>query len=105
MTILGMSIGIGAILFLVSFGEGLRKTLLERITTSESLLTLDVTEAKAGIVLLNGDMIKSIEQMNGVSEVSPASHLTAQGLMGDISADLSAISVKPSFSGWAELKF
>lgn len=97
LTILGMSIGIGAILFLVSFGEGLRMTLLERITTSESLLTLDVTEAKAGIVSLNSEMIKSIEQTEGVAEVSPASQLIAQGLMGDISADLSAISIKPSF--------
>jgi len=97
LTVLGMSIGIGAILFLVSFGEGLRTTLLERITTSESLLTLDVTEAKAGIVSLNGDMIKSIEGLDGVSEVSPASQLIAQGVMGDMSADLSAISIKPSF--------
>lgn len=97
LTVLGMSIGIGAILFLVSFGEGLRTTLLERITTSESLLTLDVTEAKTGIVSLNGNMIKSIEGLDGVSEVSPASQLIAQGLMGDMSADLRAVSIKPSF--------
>jgi putative ABC transport system permease protein len=97
LTVLGMSIGIGAILFLVSFGEGLRMTLLERITTSESLLTLDVTEAKAGIVSLNSEMIRSIEEMEGVSEVSPASQLITQGHIGDMSADLSAISIKPSF--------
>jgi len=97
LTVLGMSIGIGAILFLVSFGEGLRTTLLERITTSESLLTLDVTEAKAGIVSLNGEMIKNIGQMDGVAEVSPASQLITQGHIGDMSADLSAISIKPSF--------
>lgn len=97
LTVLGMSIGIGAILFLVSFGEGLRTTLLERITTSESLLTLDVTEAKAGIVSLNKNMIESIGQMEGVSEVSPASQLIAQGRIGDMSADLSAISIQPSF--------
>lgn len=97
LTVLGMSIGIGAILFLVSFGEGLRMTLLERITTSESLLTLDVTEAKAGIVSLDRNMIESIKQMEGVSEVSPASQLIAQGRIGGMSADLSAISIKPSF--------
>lgn len=97
LTVLGMSIGIGAILFLVSFGEGLRMTLLERITTSESLLTLDVTEAKAGIVSLDRNMIESIKQMEGVSEVSPASQLITQGRIGDMSADLSAISIKPSF--------
>lgn len=97
LTVLGMSIGIGAILFLVSFGEGLRTTLLERITTSESLLTLDVTEAKAGIVSLDVKMIEGMEKTDGVAEVSPAAQLIAQGLVGDMSADLSAISIKPSF--------
>ena len=33
LTILGMSIGIAAILFLVSLGYGLQQTLLQRITT------------------------------------------------------------------------
>lgn len=72
-------------------------TLLERITTSESLLTLDVTEAKAGIVSLDRNMIESIKQMEGVSEVSPASQLITQVRIGGMSADLSAISIKPSF--------
>lgn len=97
LTVLGMSIGIGAILFLVSFGEGLRMTLLERITTTESLLTLDVTGARSGITSLDKNMIESIERMDGVSEVSPASQLVAQGHIGDTSAELSAISVRPSF--------
>lgn len=97
LTILGMSIGIGAILFLVSFGYGLQKTLLERITTSESLLTLDVTEAKSGLVNLNKEMIGKLEQVEGVSEVSPAFQLTTQGHIGDISADLVTVGIKPSF--------
>ncbi|MFA6973772.1 MAG: FtsX-like permease family protein [Parcubacteria group bacterium] len=97
LTVLGMSIGIGAILFLVSFGYGLQKTLLERITTSESLLTLDVTEAKSGLVSLNSEMIDKIKQLEGVVEVSPAFQLTSQGHIGDISADLVSIGVNSSF--------
>jgi putative ABC transport system permease protein len=97
LTVLGMSIGIGAILFLVSFGYGLQRTLLERITTSESLMTLDVTEAKSGLVSLNGDMINKIKQVPGVIEVSPAFQLTSQGRIGDISADLVSIGASPSF--------
>ena len=97
MTVLGMSIGIAAILFLVSLGYGLQKTLLERITTSDSLLTLDVSEAKSGIVSLNRDMIKKIEEMNGVDEVSPAFQIITQGRLDDLSADLTTIGSKPSF--------
>lgn len=97
LTILGMSIGIGAILFLVSLGYGLQKTLLERITTSDSLLTLDITEAKSGLIMLDGDRLGKIEQMKGVSEVSPAFQLTSQGHLEDLSADLVVFASKPSY--------
>lgn len=97
LTILGMSIGIGAILFLVSLGFGLQDTLLSRITTSDSLLTLDVSEAKSGVVSLDRNMIKKIEAMTGVDEVSPAFQITTQGHLDELSADLLLFGSKPSF--------
>ncbi len=97
LTVLGMSIGIGAILFLVSLGYGLQKTLLERITTSDSLLTLDVSEAKSGAVMLNRDMVKKIGEMPGVEDVSPAFRITTQGHIDDLSADLVTMGSKASF--------
>ncbi|EKE19328.1 MAG: cell division protein FtsX [uncultured bacterium] len=97
LTVLGMSIGIGAILFLVSLGYGLQKTLLERITTSDSLLTLDISEAKSGMVSLNSEMLTKIKEMPGVEDVSPAFQITTQGHLEDLSADLATIGAKPSF--------
>lgn len=97
LTILGMSIGIGAILFLVSLGYGLQKTLLERITTSDSLLTLDVSEAKSGLVSLDQQMVDKISAMSGVEDVSPAFQITTQGHLDDLSADLLVFSSKASF--------
>lgn len=97
LTILGMSIGIGAILFLVSLGYGLQKTLLERITTSDSLVTLDVSEAKSGVVSLNGEMVKKMQELPGVEEVSPAFQLTTQGHLEDLSADLVVFGSTPGF--------
>lgn len=92
-----MGIGIGAILFLVSLGYGLQKTLLERITTSESLLTLDVTEAKSGVISLDQKTIDDIKGFEGVAEVSSAFQLTAQGNVADLSADIIAIGTDPAF--------
>ncbi|KKT94287.1 MAG: Macrolide export ABC superfamily ATP binding cassette transporter, ABC/membrane protein, partial [Parcubacteria group bacterium GW2011_GWC1_45_14] len=97
LTVLGMSIGIAAIMFLVSLGEGLRTTLLERITTSDSLLTLDISEAKSGIVSLSREVVQGLEEMSGVDEVSPAFQITTQGHIEDLSADLIAFGSKPSF--------
>ena len=97
LTVLGMSIGIAAILFLVSLGYGLQKTLLERITTSDSLVTLDVSQAKSGAVSLDSDMLKKITSLSGVVQVSPAFQLDAQGRLDDLSADITTIGAQPSF--------
>ncbi len=97
LTVLGMSIGIGAILFLVSLGYGLQKALLEKITTSESLLTLDISEPKSALVKLDDNMLSQIESEDGVQEVSPAFQLTAQGQLDGLSADLVVFGIKPSF--------
>lgn len=97
LTILGMSVGIGAILFLVSLGYGLQKTLLERITTSESLLTLDVTESKSEAVLLNNEEVEKIKNMEGVVEVSPAFQISSQGKINELMADLITIGIQPSY--------
>ncbi len=97
LTILGMSIGIAAILFLVSLGYGLQKTLLEKITTSDALLTLDVTETKSSSVILNEETVSTIAGIDGAEEISPAFQLGAEGHLDDLSAKLTAIVVKPSF--------
>lgn len=97
LTVLGMSIGIGAILFLVSLGFGLQDTLLSRITTSDSLLTLDISEAKSGIVTLDNELLKKVQAMQGVDEISPAFQVNTQGHLEDLSADLSVTGAKPSF--------
>ncbi len=97
LTILGMGVGIAAIVFLVSFGYGLQETLLERITTSESLLTLDVTEANAEGDRLNKETLEKIKKMEGVEEVSPAFSLPAQGRIGDLTSDLQVVGIQSSF--------
>ncbi|EKE11780.1 MAG: cell division protein FtsX [uncultured bacterium] len=97
LTVLGMSVGIGAILFLVSLGYGLQKTLLEKITTADSLLTLDVSEARSGLVNLDHGLVDEIRHMDGVVETSASFRISSQGHMNDISADLAVNAVEPSF--------
>jgi ABC-type antimicrobial peptide transport system permease subunit len=97
LTILGMSVGIGAILFLVSFGYGLQKTLLERITTSDSLLTLDVSEAKNDGVILDKVSLEKIKNIPGVAEISPSFQLSSQGRLNELSADLAVFGSEPLY--------
>jgi putative ABC transport system permease protein len=97
LTVFGMSIGIAAILFLVSFGYGLQKTLLERITTSDSLVTLDIASAGNESPVLDTDLMQTLHDIPGVVDVVPAVSLSSQGKLDSITFDLETIGSQDSF--------
>ncbi|MDI6603228.1 MAG: ABC transporter permease [Patescibacteria group bacterium] len=86
-TILGISIGIGAILFLVSLGYGLERLILEQITTEEALLTLDVTPPKAELVTLDKEVLDQISKIPQVEEISPLVTIPGQITLGKLTSD------------------
>ncbi|MFH1745381.1 MAG: FtsX-like permease family protein [bacterium] len=88
LTILGISVGIGAILFLVSFGYGLQKLILEKITNSESLLSMDVSTGNLEGLKIDDKTIEKIKNVDNVEKVSPL--ISTQVLMNinDISTEL-----------------
>ncbi len=90
LTILGISVGIGAILFLVSLGYGLQVFILNSITNSDALLSLDVSTGDLENLKLNKQSIEEILQLNGVEKVSPLFSLQAQMTVEDISSELVA---------------
>lgn len=96
-TILGISIGIAAILFLVSLGYGLQKILLEKITTSESLLTLDVAPPETGIVVLNDETLKGIQKIPQVEKVSPQVIIASQVSLGGLTSEATVNLVDSDF--------
>src|SRR3972149_9252879 len=93
LTILGMSVGIAAIIFLVSFGYGLQQTLLQKITTSDALVTLDVTLAKTdGAEKLDNAAIEARKAIPDIADVIPVLDLAGQGKFDDITLDLGTVS-------------
>ena len=88
LTILGISVGIGAILFLVSLGYGLQFLILNRITTSDALLSLDVNTGDLSNLKLNSETIKEIKLIPGVDKVSPLVSSQAQMMVDDIASEL-----------------
>jgi len=97
LTVLGIGIGIGAILFLVSLGQGLQRLLIARITTAESLLTLDVVPPSQGLITLDAEMISEIKNMKYVTEVSPVKVTKVRVGFGSITAGVTANFVENSF--------
>lgn len=97
LTILGMGVGIGAILFLVSLGYGLQNVLLERITTSDALLSLDASPAQAGIIKIDQELITNIEKIEGVVKTSPRLQVTTQVNIDELTSDIETLLIEPSF--------
>lgn len=92
LTILGMSVGIAAIIFLVSLGYGLQRTLLQKITTSDALVTLDVTLGESEDVALDNSVVETLKTVPDVIDVIPVLELSGQGKFGDITLDVNTVS-------------
>ncbi|MCK5358161.1 MAG: ABC transporter permease [Elusimicrobiales bacterium] len=90
LTILGISVGIGTILFLVSLGYGIQQFILDRITTSDALLSLDISTGDLENIKLSDDSLLDIKGMIGVDKVSPLVTTQAQVSIDDISTELTA---------------
>jgi len=97
LTILGISVGIGAVLFLVSLGYGLQETVLNRITTADALLSLDVSPGDTELIQLDDQSIDRIASLPNVAEVSPVTALPSQIAYGDLTGVVTMYGVKPSF--------
>lgn len=69
LTIMGVVIGAGSVVFLVSFGTGLQKLVEKQVIGSKSIKTIDVTAVASKKVYLNDHAIKEISGMGGVENV------------------------------------
>lgn len=110
LTILGISVGIGAVLFLVSLGYGLQNIVLENITSDEALLSLDVIPPSAGVVVLDKKAVDEIGKIEYVEEVSPLLKMPAQIGLEDLKVTVSANATEPAYfdlagieAGWGEV--
>jgi putative ABC transport system permease protein len=97
LTILGMSVGIGMVLFLVSLGYGLQQVILNKITTADSLLSLDVSPGVSSLIELSSDNINKISKIDGVEEISRLANIPSQITLDDKTADGTILAVDQSF--------
>lgn len=97
LTILGISVGIGTILFLVSLGNGLQQLLINQITNSDAMLSMDVVTDSNSPIKLDKEKLTQIKSIDGVSEVSPVFSTGAQMNLGDLTGDVVANLAKESF--------
>lgn len=105
LTILGISVGIGTTLFLVSLGYGLQKVLLEKIAKSDALLTLDVASSNSSVIKINKKVVKDLSEIPDVVEVSPLQIVLSQVKMDDVTSNVKLSAVDNSFFRLGGIEF
>ncbi|MDD5551362.1 MAG: ABC transporter permease [Candidatus Omnitrophica bacterium] len=96
-TILGIGVGVGTIVLLVSFGYGLQNLLMAQISTSESLRTIDVYSPDVENILLDNSLIEKMSKLENVTEVSPVANFMGQATISDLNANITIYGIKPLF--------
>jgi putative ABC transport system permease protein len=86
-TILGVAIAIAVVLSLVSFGYGLQKSLLDQITTSDALLSIDIAPSDPQIIHLDQHMIEVISAIDHVVSVSPEATFSGRVSYGGVNSE------------------
>ena len=70
LTITGVVIGIGAIVFLVSLGLGLQQVVTERVIGSKSVNTIEVTSSKPQSIPLGADEVSRFVKYSHVTDIA-----------------------------------
>jgi putative ABC transport system permease protein len=97
LTILGIGIGMATILFLISLGFGIQKIVLSKITTPESLLSIDVNGFLSGDENLSAVDLKKIRNIKGVEEVAGLNKQKGQIEIGEYFSSGNVLLVQPGY--------
>lgn len=94
---LGIGVGIGAILFLVSLGYGMQKIILDKIANSDSLLALDIVSGTSKELKLDQSLVEKISTNQLVAEISPLISFNSLIDVNNFNGGVEAEFVKSSF--------
>lgn len=97
LTIFGVSIGIGAIVFLFSFGYGLQKITIGEISAIKALTTYNVTTGSSSIINLDNENIGKIKKIGNVVSVDPNLSISGQVSFNKTKTDLIASAVPAEY--------
>lgn len=101
LTILGIGVGISAVVVLVGLGYGLQKVLLEKIVFGEAMLSLDVVAPASQVITIDNKKIEEFKQIENVEDVSPLTSFSSSITMGGLTGSVSLRGVDSSYFRYA----
>ncbi|MCK4540102.1 ABC transporter permease [Candidatus Parcubacteria bacterium] len=101
LTILGIGVGIGAVVILVGLGYGLQGVLLEQIVFGEAMLSLNVISPPSHIITINKEEIDNFFAIENVEDVAPLASFVASITYGELTGSIMLNGVEPDYFKYA----
>src|SRR3972149_11422929 len=103
-TIGGMTLGVGVIVFLLSFGFGLQKIVTDQLVNLNSINTISVTSQKSRILALDPNNVSFLRGISGVKEVSGLFNLAGKISFGGSTTDVVVYGEAPRYLELSDTK-
>jgi putative ABC transport system permease protein len=100
LTILGIGVGIAAVVVLVGLGYGLQGIVLEKIVLGDAMLSLDVSPADA-VIKLNKTSVEALTKIDHVQAVEPLSSFNSLIKYGNLTGSGLVHGVNPNYFKYA----
>jgi ABC-type antimicrobial peptide transport system permease subunit len=98
LTVMGMSVGIGTVMFLISMGYGLQFILIGKlVTTEDSLMALGVSYPAESALSITPQTMEEIAKMPNVAEISPMAEFPAEIKVEGATGLIIARVINPSY--------
>ena len=104
LTIVGVGVGIGAVLFLVGLGYGIQGMVLEQIVTDEALLSLTVVTPDPENIELNNSVIEEFNNYSEVDDISPLANLPGQISWDNLNANVTIKAIESTYFRYGGVK-
>lgn len=97
LTLLGVIIGVSAIVFLVSFAFGIERLVTNEVTNGDAFSLIDVGTGNSEIITLTDSTASSIKELGNVKEIYSMASIGAKAKINDKSMDVSFYGVSNGF--------
>ncbi len=101
LTILGIGVGIAAVVVLVGLGYGLQGILLEKIVFGEAMLSLNVATPPSRAVIIDKEQLDYFSKIENVEDVAPLASFTSLVTFRDLTGSIFLQGVSSNYFRYA----
>jgi ABC-type antimicrobial peptide transport system permease subunit len=101
LTILGIGVGISAVVILVGLGYGLQGVLLEQIVFGDAMLSLNVLTPPSRVIVIDDAAVESFSKLENVEDVAPMASFTSLVKYRDLTSSIILNGAEPKYFRYA----